>query len=264
MYHAFISGLPDLAFETEKKWTQPDDFLNQLATVLQKDELQWATLLWLRKYHAGIAYYLNDKDCIKKLPDGFPAEVFDSESDSFSLLPNYIKRLVYWKESTEDAINEVKISNKIQHFYFEDLANAENRFMNKWADLELNLLNYLSTQHGNSPEKKQTVIIQGNDYADLLSDFTDNSRIIKSEFPEAEEIDKARQNKNLLEQEQAFTKLRWQAIDSINRFEYFSVDVVLGYFQKLLMLERWTTIFQKEMIEPDDLAEKWIQNYYEN
>ena len=263
MYYAFVSGLPDLAFEPEKKWTEPDKFLHRLSAVLQEDELQWATLLWFKKYHAGIAYYLSGHGSIEKMPDGFSEEMFNSENDSFGLLPNHIKRLVYWKESTEDVLDEVQISNKIQHFYFEDLANTENRFLNKWADFELNLLNYLSAQHINSPEEKQAVIIPGNDYAELLSDFTDNSRIIKSEFPETEEIDKAIQNRNFLEQEQAFTKLRWQAIDSINRFEYFSVDIVLGYFQKLLMLERWSKVFQKEMIEPDDLAEKWIQSYYE-
>jgi len=44
-------------------------------------------------------------------------------------------------------------------------------------------------------------------------------------------------------------RLSWEAIDEINRFEYFSVDVLLGYFQKVLILERWKGIFSRKETE---------------
>jgi len=55
--------------------------------------------------------------------------------------------------------------------------------------------------------------------------------------------------------------LRWNAIDEINRFEYFTVNVILGYFQKLLLISRWKQVLKPESpVDPVGIAEKMMQN----
>jgi hypothetical protein len=41
--------------------------------------------------------------------------------------------------------------------------------------------------------------------------------------------------------------LTWDEIDRLNLFNYFSIEVVLGYTLKLLIIERWRVILKPDI-----------------
>jgi hypothetical protein len=266
MYYAFIAGLPELNFQAGNNFYEPDLFLGRLAGVLSPEELKWAALLWFRKFHNGIRYFLGNSQHAENLPPEFPAGKFDPQNDSFQQIPEYLQSLVHWKKKYGENEGELVIGQKLQEFYFAQLLGSGNRFLKLWGESELNLLNYLAARRcKNMPDEKKDQLIAGNEYYNLLLDFQGNPKIINSEFTAAGRLEKIAENPNYFERELEMDKLRWDTIDTVNRFEYFTIDIILGYFQKLLLLERWKNIHQPQSVrEPVEMAEKMVSAFRSN
>lgn len=50
------------------------------------------------------------------------------------------------------------------------------------------------------------------------------------------------QNDDIVSFQRYIDQLRWEKIDSINTFKYFSIDVLLGYLVKFMLVERWLAL----------------------
>ncbi|MEL7585249.1 MAG: DUF2764 family protein [Prolixibacteraceae bacterium] len=261
-YYAFIAGLPDLEFDPEPDLALPVLYPGMLEEILSAEELEWVRLLWLRKFHLKIVSWLSGEDISGDLPLELPVEAFHSGNEAYQELPQYLRQLVAWKENDRGSLPSGRIAHRLQCLYFKQLLTSGNHFLQNWGAFELNLLNFLAARRSEllSKEKKQA-LIPGNDYHDLLLEFTSSQKIIQTEFPPAAKLEAVYSGANLRERELETDKLRWNAIDEINRFEYFSVDVILGYFQKLLLLERWKTIYHPPVpVDAVTTAERLI-NY---
>lgn len=265
-YYSFITGLPDLEFDPESDAALPVLYPGILEEMLPAEEREWVRLLWLRKFHLKVISWLSGEDQGEGLPPELPVEAFHSANDAFQDLPAYLQQLVLWKENDRGNLPSERIAHRLQLLYFRQLVRSRNRFMQRWGESEMNLLNFLAARRTEllSTEKKQQ-LISGNNYYELLLEFNTTQKIIHTEFPAAERLESLYTHANSFERELETDRLRWNAIDEINRFEYFTIDVILGYFQKMLILERWKKIFHaKTPIDPLMMAKKIIQPDQEN
>jgi hypothetical protein len=259
-YYSFIAGLPDLEFDTESDLSLPALYPGILEEMLPAEELEWVRLLWLRKFHLEIISWLSGEGQGEGLPAELPVEAFHSANDAFLHLPAYLQQLVLWKENDRGELPPAKIAHRLQQLYFRELLTSGNHFMQEWGESEMNLLNFMAARRSEllAFDKKQQ-LIPGNNYCELLQEYVTSQKIIHTEFPPAAKLETLFTSANLLERELEIDQLRWNTIDEINRFEYFTIDVVLGYFQKLLLLERWKKIFHsKAAIDPREMAKKLV------
>ncbi len=255
-YYSFVAGLPDLEFDTESDMTIPVLYPGILEEVLPAEELEWVRLLWLRKFHLKIISWLSGESQGEDLPPELPVEAFHSGNEAFQGLPSFLQQLVLWKENDRGQLPSAKIAYRLQQLYFRQLLASPNRFMHEWGNSEMNLINFMAAHRSEAAaaDKKQQ-LIPGNDYYELLQEFTVSQKIVHTEFQPASKLEPLFLHANLLERELETDRVRWNTIDEINRFEYFTVDVILGYFQKVLLLERWKRIMQaKETVDPLELA----------
>lgn len=265
-YYSFITGLPDLEFDPESDSKLPVLYPGILEELLPSGELEWVRLLWLRQFHPAIISLLSGEDQPESLTPQLPAEAFHSANDAFQQLPAYLQQLVVWKENDRGNFPRTRIAHRLQYFYFRQLMNSGNRFLREWGDWEMNLLNFLAARRSEllSEEKKQQ-LIPGNSYHDLLLEFTTAQKIVHTEFPAVAKLEPLFTNPDFLERELETDRLRWNAVDEINRFEYFSVDVILGYSQKLLLLERWKKIYHSQAaVNLLKMAEKYLESGLNN
>ncbi len=259
-YYSFVAGLPDLEFSTESDISLPVLYPGILEEMLPAEELEWVRLLWLRKFHLEIIAWLSGEDQGEGLPSELPVEAFHSANDAFRDLPAYLQQLVFWRENDRGELPPTKIAHRLQQLYFRELLTSGNHFMQGWGESEMNLLNFMAAHRSEllAFDKKQQ-LIPGNSYYELLQEYVTSQKIIHTEFSPAAKVETFFANANLLERELEIDQLRWNAIDEINRFEYFTIDVVLGYFQKLMLLERWKKIFHsKAAVDPKEMAKKLI------
>ena len=259
-YYSFVAGLPDLEFSTESDISLPVLYPGILEEMLPAEELEWVRLLWLRKFHLEIIAWLSGEDQGEGLPSELPVEAFHSANDAFRDLPAYLQQLVFWRENDRGELPPTKIAHRLQQLYFRELLTSGNHFMQGWGESEMNLLNFMAAHRSEllAFDKKQQ-LIPGNSYYELLQEYVTSQKIIHTEFPPAAKVETLLTNANLLERELEIDQLRWNTIDEINRFEYFTIDVVLGYFQKILLLERWKKVFHsKTGVDPKEMAKKLI------
>ncbi len=261
LYYSFISGLPDLEFNPETAFTSPNKFELSLGEILDAEEITLLHLLRYPEFHYSICMYLSGHTHENELLPGFKGEAFQSSNEHFEALPAYLQHLVVWKENRRGEISNVMVTHKIQQYYFAALHATGNYFLNEWADMELNRLNFLAAHRIDKlGEENKQQLIKGNEYHDLLLEYPLNQKIIRTEFRDAERLEQLLAKPNYLEREQDFDRLRWNAIDEINRFEYFTINIILGYYQKLLILDRWKKVFAPENpVDPVVIAEKMMQ-----
>ncbi|HKJ43724.1 MAG TPA: DUF2764 family protein [Sunxiuqinia sp.] len=261
LYYSFITELPDLEFDPDAKFDLPDQFLAHHRDKLQPEDLELVRLLWYQKFHDKVVEFLigeleSDEPLLR-----FDLSVFQSEAEDFHKLPNYLQNLVIWSESQQEQSPRMQVAQKLQTLYFEQLLGSENQFLQQWAEKELNLVNFLAARRCEilSVDKNKQ-LIHGNEYVDLLLEYPTAEKIVRTEFSVASQLVSILENNNYQEREFAVDKIRWNLIDEINRFEYFTVDVVLGYFQRLMLLERWTTIFQSDKtVNPVEIANNLVK-----
>lgn len=249
-YYSFIAGLPDLEFDPGSDAGLPSLYPGVLQDMLPAKELEWVRVLWLRKYHLKVIAWLSGESNGEDLPPELPVESFHSSNEAFHTLPIYLRQLVCWKENDRSNLPASRVAHRLQTLYFRELLSSENHFMQKWGEWELNRLNFLAAVRSEAQGKeKRQQLIAGNGYFELLQEFAITQKIIHTEFAAAAKLESLLSGSNLLEREKEMDRLSWEAIDEINRFEYFSIDVLLGYFQKVLILERWKDIFSRKETE---------------
>jgi hypothetical protein len=62
---------------------------------------------------------------------------------------------------------------------------------------------------------------------------------LTSEWPWIERVVQIVEIPDLLAREKAIDQLRWNFLDELNTFNYFSLEVLLAYYIKLGIIERW-------------------------
>lgn len=86
---------------------------------------------------------------------------------------------------------------------------------------------------------------------------------LNTELPFVDKLVQINENNSLLEREKAIDLLKWNYIDELNTFNYFSVEVILGFVIKLGMVERWLKLDKKTGEEMFHKLVRDLENSYE-
>jgi hypothetical protein len=151
--------------------------------------------------------------------------------------------------------------------YYQYLRQSGNGFIEKWAAFELDLKNYLTVKKCEEFSiSKQAQVIGESDFTKRLVEFPTDHKEIQVEWPLATVIDNILKNDNLLKRETAIDQLKWELIDEMNLFCYFSIEIILGYTLKLLILNRWKKVYQpKEITSYEEIYENiWTKENEKN
>jgi len=172
---------------------------------------------------------------------------FNPKSEQFNLLPAYMQRFSekFWQKRSDYKILEMEMG--LLDEYYRYLRQSGNGFIEKWATYELNLRNYLTAKKCEEFSiSKQTQLVSSDDFVERLVEFPTNHKEIQIEWPLSAIIDEILKNDNLLNREIALDQLKWNLIDEMNLFFYFSIEIILGYALKLIIQNRWKRIYQSE------------------
>lgn len=111
--------------------------------------------------------------------------------------------------------------------FYRKAAASPVRFVREYFGFDLNLRNaktrYLNTSLG-KPSAQDTIVLDGNE---------------DGEFEEEKEVDAILNGKDILARERGIDDLYWQKIEDITTFDYFDLDVILGFVARLKIVDRW-------------------------
>lgn len=251
-YHCFIAGLYDLSMDDGKNVISLIEFRKELAAILHKQDLELVKTLFLPYDNTNLLNYLSGEDD-KFMPlgnytvDDFEEQIsrLDSIIKVDDILPEYMVSVIKRWILSEKSMNLIEIEKSLTEGYFKIAADSGNKFLKKWIEYELDLNNILVLK--NSLELGIEVsdqILGKNSLSEELRTISKK----KSDFriptePEyAASIFNIATENDFLDRELKIDAKRWNQINELIFFEYFTVDFILAYLIKLTIVHRWLSL----------------------
>lgn len=129
----------------------------------------------------------------------------------------------------DSLLDGYKEENFNEDFY-KSMLRHKNSFIREFFTFDLRVRNakvrYLNEQLGRNTDKDIFLETEG-------------------EFEEREALMSVLYGDNLIDRELGLDELMWNKISELNIFEYFNINVLLGYISKLKIIGRWLSLDEK-------------------
>lgn len=242
-YHYFIAGLPDIFLDDSEILFPMLDFKYMLEEHLQAEDYKLAELLFLPYDNQKLLDYLNENFDKQYKLSKFSFEDFEIEfsDDKLGILPSYMYKFVeiYRDEELSKDITK-SWENLLTEMYYDYVLKTKNKFLKQWFEFNKNLNNILIGHNCRKYEMNAENQLLGDNFvanAILKSNAKDFG--LEVELPYVSDILALAENDNLMAREKGIDQLKWDKVEEITLFDYFTIDVVLAYTIKLDIAYRW-------------------------
>ncbi len=121
--------------------------------------------------------------------------------------------------------------NQLNKDFYLKALSSRNTFIAEYFNFDL-LLKNLKVKHINKA-------LGRDDNQDIFLES-------RGEIEESEDINKALSQDNLLQKERDIDAIVWKKVEELNCFDYFNLNVVLGFIIKLNIVLRWLKLDKEE------------------
>ena len=241
-YYYLIAGLPDIVLDQPKMPFSVAAFREELKAYLHPEDYQLAEWLFLAADNRNLLHFLLKTEApweenARYSPDDFADGLREPER-----LPAYMQTFIAAFQAQEPLRPGMTWENQLTELFYDyALANTQG-FLNDWFRFERNLRNILAAMS----IRRNRLSVEGQ----LIGEYEFTAALrsshardfgLSGEFPMMERLLQWEDN-NWLEREMAIDAKRWTYLDDLNAFHYFSVEVLLAYLIKLMILQRWAPL----------------------
>ena len=249
-YYCQVAGLPDVAFDGSKVAFTVERFRDELYPALSARDAKCVDLLFLSLDNANILNILKNGEeaVIEKVGCYSKEELLDiisSAKDGDSPkkgVPSYIYRFFDYYIANES--NENIIWNDVLSTYYYDYATkSSNRFVAQWFAFNRNVNNILVAFTARKYKMSIADVVIGDDeVAVALRTSAARDFELSGALDYFEAVQRLSDNDKLQEREHQLDELRWRWLDDNSVFNYFTVERLFVFLQKLLIVERWDAL----------------------
>lgn len=238
-YYYLVAGLPNLALQQ----TQLPFSLHEWIEVLEQNgtptDLEQLELLRLPGDHRNLLDWLyegEETDWDKTAR--YSGEELVDKLDRGNGLPNYLHELYAGFRQKKDQPERLAIEHGLTERYYSYALPKARGVVKEWLSFDRNLRNLLSAWNRRKyhlPAEHQ--VVGQNDITRAIATSQARDFGLGQAYPRWYWWVHEAENDGLLERQQNLDRIRWNFINEVLRFEYFSFDVLLGYYLKLQILE---------------------------
>lgn len=242
-YYYLVSGLPDLAIGETYLPFSCVDFLRDLEYKLQPNDLALIYLLYYPRDHRNLINILFQKDniwlsegryCFKELREGI---------EDNTILPEYMNYFISTFKEKKDRYTQAEWETRLTEAYFAEIEKSRNKFLKQWAAFEANLKNSLLIfSHRKHPLPFSTFVVEISKIGALCRDNQDIDFSAEPELDFLDQVKKIVSIEDLVVKEKKIDLLRWKKVEEMTFFKYFSVEKILCFIIKLMIIERWVRL----------------------
>ena len=263
-YYYLVAGLPDITIEQGKLQFGTAGFREELQAGLSKTDYNYFQLLFLAEDNSNLLSLLV-KDNKPLSPNGIYQPEFLAEELKEPLnLKNYMLRFIESFRAETRLYPNLSFENELATLWYEEMLTTKSEFLRDWFTFELNLKNVLlvlaARKNGIHYENQ---VIGNNPVAEIVRKSNARDLGLSAEWPWIEKVLQLAETDNILAREKAIDMLRWQYLDELNTFNYFTAEVLMAYYLKLGIIERWLRLDLATGEEMFRLLLGELQNTYE-
>jgi len=239
-YYYLVAGLPDILLDQKKLGITIGEFKEELRNHLHPDDYRLVELLFLPADNDNILNLFRKKDFDFNDSGRFSRDELDQEIKEPSITPVYMQGFITAYKTETPLFECLSWEDQLTWLYYDHAMSCTNQFLRDWFEFDLNLRNVVAGINVRKHKLQGEKYLIGNNYVvqavrkSTLKDFG-----LGNDFSYMEKLLTIQDNENLIERERAMDLLRWDFLDEMNTFNYFSIEVLLAYIIKLNMVQRW-------------------------
>ena len=246
-YFYLISGLPDISLQDAHVPFSAKIFLDELKDKIDKADFQLVCMLYYVRDNHNLLDTLFSKNNMLRPEGYYSLPDLKKSVDGNVLFPQYMTDFITSFRENKNRYTEAEWECKLTEAYFRAAQKTENDFLNQWIEFELNLKNLMLVMSNRKQELPfSEIILEANEMAALMkgnpaADFSTQTSI---DF--LNEVVQIIEAENLIEREKKIDALRWKKLEEMTFFKYFTIEAILSFIIKLMILERWTMLKQEQ------------------
>lgn len=257
-YYFLVAGLPDISIDQGKLQFGSVEFREYLKSQLSKKDYELIEWLYLPSDNNNLISLINKTTdnnwddrglySIEELELAI-AEVTNPDKlllDEPSRMKSYFfdfLKLYYDEAYSNDSASPLSV---LSTFYYRDALQLKNDFFKNWFEFDINLKNvllYNAARKFNTSYENE--LIGDTSLVNALRSKTGRDVGEAAEWAYFERANQISENNDIANREKAIDLLRWSVLDEMNIFNYFSIEVIISYTIKILMIERWLKLDPK-------------------
>ncbi len=240
-YYYLIAGLPELFFDQDKMPFGLIEFRDELQRQLSEEDYRQLTFLFLPFDNRNLLRLLAKEEQPLD-PRGIltPAQWEEALQDP-ARLPSYQRIFLEAYRDQNPLRPDQSWELQLTSLFYDYALEAGGAFIQRYFAFERDLRNLLTAIAGRTHHRAVESQFTGQ-YT--LTEMVKKSHArdfgLANEHPYIDKLLQLEEQPDVWERERGIDRLRWNFIEELNTFNYFSLEVILGYMLRLMILERWT------------------------
>jgi hypothetical protein len=263
-YYYLVAGLPDIILEQSKLSVTLGEFKEELQAHLHPDDYVLVEKLFLKSDNHNVLNMVMKNIEEFDTNGKYSFDEIEEEIKEPEVLPEYLKNFINSFKASQAFDAEMSWVDQLNTLFYEEMMQLPNEFLRTWFEFERDVKNVLTGLAARRHKIPAANLLIGNTtVTSAISKSNARDFGLSAEFPFVEKLTQINENTNLLEREKAIDQFKWNHIDEINTFNYFTIEVILGFVIKLEMVERWLKLDKKTGEEMFNRLLKDLENSYE-
>lgn len=260
-YHYLVAGLPEVAFDGGKITFSIEDFKRDIYPSLTPSDAKNVDLFFLAWDNENIIkLLLKGGDAIIERTGCYTKEELEEIIDAVKAgdprdaeIPAYIYDFLEYYFKNEQ-LGSFLWPDILSAYYYGYATAASNKFVAAWFTFNMNVNNMLVALLARKYKLSVADVVVGDgEVAEALRTSVARDFGLSSVVDYWEKIQRLSDNDQLQERERGLDEMRWAWLEENSVFNYFGVEPLFVFLQKLDIVARWAKL--------DD--EKGLQRYTE-
>ena len=246
-YFCLVAGLPDIFLDETKYSSTLQEFKEYLKLELHPNDFELIKLLYLPYDNKNLTRFLFEGiEDFNPLANFSPEDIqeqisrLDAILEMKDILPSYMVRFIKDFKNEEIEKTSGEWEKYLTDLYYAYILDTKNAFLHRWFRFELDLKNIQTAV--NCRKHKMEIgnqLVGVNDVTDLLARNQGADFGLAIEIEDIDYIIQIAETENLLEREKRIDQYKWAYLDDHTFFHYFTIEKIIGYQLKLMMVFRW-------------------------
>ncbi len=248
-YYYLVAGFADLIFDSGKGYPDLMEFREELKNNLHPSDYHLVSLLFLPYDNDNMIAFLENKTDSWNALGNYSLEDFEEEKRVLQsvikmkdLLPPYMVDVMSRYIIEENTFDRVSLWKDLNEGYIEMVLNSGNSFLKQWISYDRDVRNIFTLVNTKELDLDAERYLIGNDpfTQELISIFNSGRDFLIPQEPEyASSVFRIATENEFIDKERKIDMERWNFIDTVTFFEYFTIDLILGYLIKYKIVLRW-------------------------
>lgn len=250
-YYCLVAGLKEYTLDADTKGFDAEAIIEEIRSSLSTADSGALRDLLLFHDIENLLALRSGRTAFSTLGN-YSREQIEEESKSPSLFPTELRRTISAYNSPDstdydDIDTTIPIERALYTLYYRLCSRSRSRFLREWGEADRNLRNLTAAFAARTKGVAVADVLVGEgDLVDRMARSSAADFGLKGELTYVDSVMSAvNDNSNLLDKEHRIDVVRWNIAEELTTFNYFDADFLLGYVERLCLVQRWA------MLSPD-------------